>query len=416
MNIQPTTNKNFTGYGARQLKGFFVVDKNMPACKELIKLTPQTGLDIFTPQIASKSVRKDYVSASATKQLMWGQDYITFLRSKVTMFEGNRDFLKRIMNAAANGTKTLGFTPFKPKDHLRGGNFFITDKNELLLHEARANYSLDELKTVFGVSAVHIIPKLDYHLDLYIRPLKDNIILVADEKSTEKMLKEGLSKLQTYMANNTLTEEDIKILKKAEESFQYIIAAIEVTQQYSPYNPLEKTEEVIKTLENSGYKAIRVPSNYYLLESHQNKDILKEQLCGFKKHIEDLHRMKETLPTDRQHLFQGFIDMTIHDANKKIDKVGNEFVHKYLNNFTNAIVTEKNGELVYITNESLLDDELELTNDIIDKIGFSTKQYFIDSIKDFVQPENIHFISKETTKELFKYLGGIHCTGAEIPV
>ena len=93
-----------------------------------------------------------------------------------------------------------------------------------------------------------------------------------------------------------------------------------------------------------------------------------------------------------------------------------QFVHKYLNNFSNAIVTEKNNELVYITHEALLDDEIGLTDDIIKKIGFSTKQYFIDSIKDFVKPENIHFISKASTKELFKYLGGVHCIGAEIPV
>lgn len=416
MKTQNINNINFTGYSARHLKGFFIVDKNMPACKELIKLTPQTGLDIFTPQIASKSVRKDYASASATKQLMWGQDYITFLQSKITMFEGERDFLKRIMNATANGAKTLGYTPFKPKDHLRGGNFFITEKNELLLHEARSNYSEEELKKVFGVSAIHIIPKLDYHLDLYIRPLKDNIILVADEKSTEKMLQEGLNKLVEYKTNNTLSEEELKTFTNAEEAFKKIIDAMEVTQQYSPYDPIKKTEEVIQTLENAGYKAIRVPSNYYLLEQHQNKDVLKSQIKKFNKHIDNLNNLKELLPEDRQHLFQGFIDLTIRDANKKVDKVSCEFVHQYLNNFTNAIVTEKNGELVYITNASLLDDELGLTNDIINKINFSTQQYFIDSIKNFVKPENVHFISKDTTKELFKYLGGIHCTGAEIPV
>ena len=43
---------------------------------------------------------------------------------------------------------------------------------------------------VYGVSTVHIIPQLDYHLDLYLRPLKDNVVLVADEKSTEKMLQD----------------------------------------------------------------------------------------------------------------------------------------------------------------------------------------------------------------------------------
>ena len=416
MKTQNINNTNFTGYSARQLKGFFVVDKNMPACKELMKLTPQTGLEIFTPQIASKSVRKDYASASATKQLMWGQDYITFLCSKVSMFEGNRDFLKRIMNATANGTKTLGYTPFKPTDHLRGGNFFVTNNNELLLHEARANYSQDELKKVFGVTAVHIIPKLDYHLDLFIRPLRDDIVLVADENSTEEMLKFGLNKLVEYKANHSLSDEELKQYAKAEKSFKNIIDAMKVTQEYSPYKPIEKTEEVIKTLENAGYKAIRVPSNYYLLENHQNKEVLKEQIKKFNNHLDFLNTLKRNLDEEKQHLFQGFIDLTIENANKKKDFIGNEFVNQYLNNFTNAIVTEKNGELVYITNASLLDDELELTKKMINQIGFSTQQYFIDSIKEFVKPENIHFISKETTKELFKYLGGIHCTGSEIPV
>jgi hypothetical protein len=153
-----------------------------------------------------------------------------------------------------------------------------------------------------------------------------------------------------------------------------------------------------------------------LLEDFQDKNKLKEQIQDFNKHINHLNKLKEVLPEEKQMYWQGFIDLTIQDANKKKDRACCEFVHKYKNNFSNAIVTEKDGELVYITNEALLDDEIGLTEDIINKIGFSTKQYFMDSIKEFVKPENIHFISKDTTKELFKYLGGIHCTGAEIPV
>lgn len=91
-----------------------------------------------------------------------------------------------------------------------------------------------------------------------------------------------------------------------------------------------------------------------------------------------------------------------------------EPVNFYENNFINAIVTKKDGKLVYITNASLLDKKLGITPEIEAKTGFSTRSVFIESVAPYIDKENIHFIDEKTTEKLFKYTGGIHCTAAEI--
>ena len=93
---------------------------------------------------------------------------------------------------------------------------------------------------------------------------------------------------------------------------------------------------------------------------------------------------------------------------------GIEAVNDYFNNFTNAIVHKKDGELHYITNAPLLDTHLGITPEIEELTGFSTKNLFIESIEPFVKRENVHFIDEKTTNKLFDLCGGIHCSVAEV--
>jgi hypothetical protein len=44
-----------------------------------------------------------------------------------------------------------------------------------------------------------ILPQMDYHLDLFIRPLDKKRILVADDRKTLNVLKEGVQKLHNYI-------------------------------------------------------------------------------------------------------------------------------------------------------------------------------------------------------------------------
>jgi hypothetical protein len=97
------------------------------------------------------------------------------------------------------------------------------------------------------------------------------------------------------------------------------------------------------------------------------------------------------------------------------ENIGVELENIYENNFINAIVTKnKNGELIYLTNASIFDKKLGITPAIEALTGFSTRKMFIDSVSPYIKPENIHFIDERLTEQLFKFMGGIHCTAAEI--
>ena len=52
--------------------------------------------------------------------------------------------------------------------------------------------------------------------------------------------------------------------------------------------------------------------------------------------------------------------------------------------------------------------------EIAEETGFSTQKEFEKSIAKFVKPQNIHYLDKETTKQLFDLTGGAHCIAAEV--
>ena len=97
--------------------------------------------------------------------------------------------------------------------------------------------------------------------------------------------------------------------------------------------------------------------------------------------------------------------------------LGVEMESFYENNFINAIAYKKNdGKIGYITNASLLDKTLDITPEIEQKTGFSTKNMFIESVAPYIDKENIYFVDEKLTQKLFKNMGGIHCAASEIPV
>ena len=92
MEIKYTT-QNFTGYDARHLKGLFVSDKR---CADALKrLAKSMEVDIYTPSIASKSIRKEQNELASQNKLIWAQDYITVMDTRAILFDNTRDFLKR---------------------------------------------------------------------------------------------------------------------------------------------------------------------------------------------------------------------------------------------------------------------------------------------------------------------------------
>ena len=82
MKISCDNRLNFKGYDATiPLKGLFVTDN---ACaRQLGNIIKRAGVDVYTPEIASKSIRKEYFQLINTDRLLWSQDYFTFSGCKV---------------------------------------------------------------------------------------------------------------------------------------------------------------------------------------------------------------------------------------------------------------------------------------------------------------------------------------------
>ena len=128
----------------------------------------------------------------------------------------------------------------------------------------------------------------------------------------------------------------------------------------------------------------------------------------------DLRELAKGHTSDIQDKVEQYIKLkTLEVAHNK--DIGVQLENRYENNFINAIVTRnKDGELVYVTNASIFDKKLGITPEIEEITGFSTRKMFIDSISPYIKPENIHFIDEKLTEQLFKFMGGIHCTATEI--
>lgn len=420
LGINKGSSVSFKGYEAAKLRGLFVTDKN---CAETLKhISKETGLDIFQPNIASKSIRKELLQLEQANKLLWAQDYITFLNHtvKAVLFDNSRDFLKRVLRSCSDGLqKELKYTPVKSEPHLRGGNFFLCTNNgqkELLISENRKLYPDEILKTVFDVKKIITIPKMDYHLDLFIRPLDNGNILVSDINLTKKGLQNGIEKINKYIEKNNPAPQEKEKLENIIDELDAAIEKLNITLKFDKYKPQETVNQVTDTLKNAGYNPIRVPGSYHYLGGLKTKEREQELLNNFKNNSEALIEWSQNQSEKTQQKVNQFI--FLESLKSKYDKYfGTELESFYENNFINAIVNKKpNGEYVYITNAPLLDTKLGITPEIEAKTGFSTKQMFIENVEPYIPKENIYFINEKLTNKLFKYMGGIHCTAAEIPV
>lgn len=408
---------SFKGYDARDLKGLMFTDKS--SADAVKKAAKDTGLDVYTPNIASKSIRKEQYEMAQKNQLLWAQDYFTFLnhKAKGVLFDGTRDILRRVLKASSDGVKKdMGFEPIKSQPHIRGGNFFVCNKkgkNELLISENRLIYDPELCKKIFNVEKINIIPKLDYHLDLFIRPLDDGNVLVADYEMTKSGMQEGIEKIKTYMSSNEITEQEKQELEDVIAAIKNQLDKFEITLGFAPYKPLENTSKVVDVLKNAGYNPIRVPGAYYYLDGMKSKEKEKQLLSNFDNNMKTLEELSKNESCEIQQRVKNLIELETFKT-KNNPNLGVEFVNMYENNFVNAIVAKKDGKLVYITNDSLLDKKMGITPEIEAKTGFSTKGMFIESVAPYIDKENIRFIDEKTTEKLFKLMGGVHCTAAEI--
>ncbi len=359
---------NFKGYDARPLQALMITDTGVGCgiVRELSEIGNKSDFDVFvlSPEKVTKvSPQEKYDAVKASPP--WAQDHFLFTPDGKILLDASKiKFHKPIFDFFGEYILPLC-------NYLKGGNlFFVKSGNntEMLVGNDEKKYfaqaesrgiNYDYMKEMFGVNKVIFVPQMDFHLDLFIRPLDKKRVLVADDKLMLKVLDKGIEKFKT--AQEKETDETLKRiytayaerLKEQKDNFEKNMI----------FNSGKYTDTIEKVLKSNGYEAIRVPGRMYY----------------------------------------------------KTDEGIN-----YSANFMNGIVCiNKKGELVYITNKSSADNfYLGISDKIAEKVGFSIEKEFKESLKPYIKPDNIYFVKGlcgEIATGLELSHGGIHCLVTEIP-
>ena len=420
VNLFNSTN-SFKGCDARDLKGLICTDKN--AIGNLPEIVQPLGIDIYYPNPTKLSQRRNYETLLKKNQVMWAQDYLTVLRGKhhILFYDRTRNFLSNFLNPFAKELEEKqGFMPIKLRSHLRGGNFFVClkdGKRILLINEGKNIYSEEDFKTFYGVAEVISLPSIDYHLDLFLRPLDNGNILVSDINKTREGLLYGQKYLKEFLSSHNLKEEQKSAIENIIKNISNELVFLEATQEYDDHkrNP-QNLEKAINILKGKGFNPIRVPAAYYRLKMLKSEEKIKEREKELDEEIQHTLSIAKSNPCFTPDSIERIKKRLYEDKMEKMNDpmLGVEAVNDYFNNFANAIVHKKDGELHYITNAPLLDKHLGITPETEKLTGFSTKNLFLESISPYIKKENVHFIDDKTTHKLFDLCGGIHCAVAEV--
>ena len=364
MNIQNSPNINFKGYDARRLKGFFMGTNSGGIIDNMQQIGRKEGFKIYSKLGSGNNITCGESIAEALPigdREMWAQDVWTFSKDKLLSSQ-NPIRVKPIC-------EHFNISNGENKKHIPGGNIFITDNNgvdELFIGEdSLRGITTTELKNKYGVDKIHILPQMDYHIDLFIRPLDNKRILVADDELTLQVLEKGRNKFEEFCNSE---KGQNPIAKTIKFRFNHLINSF---KKDIKKNDLPQTEDIAKIISQAGYEPIRVPGRLY-------------QTCTFNK--------PEPLT---------FLS---HDCN-----------------FMNAnVLKNKNDEIIYITNKSSIDRQLLLESSYTKDLDFSFEKEFAKSLEPYVKPNKIYFVDGEhnyISNIMLKGMqGGIHCTCSEIPL
>ncbi len=355
-----TTNKySFKGYDARRLRGFLMTTDEGQIAKKMQSIGDQEGFKIFLFKNKDKN---------ANKWTIWAQDIVTIYKNKLFFHYNDKleyciNLFKHISGILPNCTinKSNEKAP-----NIEGGNMYIVkngDRNELIIGEDELQeHTLEEIKCAYNVDRVITIPQMDFHIDLFIRPLDNKRVLLADDNMSLSMLKQILANVENYSGNMTNQQlsysESVQIkntiigLKKLIRDFKQAINS----------NDKHYDKKVEEKLTANGYEVIRVPGRIY-------------------------------------------------NYNKRL---------KHSCNFINAnVLKNKNNELVYITNGTLTERMYNISQEILKKAGGNIEDYYKQIISPYIKPNHIYFVDGDNNylseEMLYKLGGGIHCLSSEIP-
>ena len=363
---------SFKGYDARPLSAVVMTINDEPDSINIIKQMSDIGAKEGFRVYFTNQTNKLYANLDTIKKFFkictsgfskWAQDNAVLTPDNRVLHSWRNTeagFDKRI----ASLTKAK-FTDCD--DFIEGGNLFFVkndDKNELFVGAKELkNTTPQYLEKLYGVSKVIPVPQADFHLDLFIRPLDNKRVLVADDRLTIKAIKKAIENIAKYQISKTCTKAEIKELDDVKKGLKTMLKDFERDVKHTK-NP--KADEIAGVLKDNGYTPIMVPGRFYYAIPDKNKDDLVHSL-----------------------------------------------------NYMNAVVHKKNdGSLVFVTNKSNLNKDYGLTPEISEKIDFDFEKMFIKSVQPYIKKENIYFV-EGTNNKIARLLetegGGIHCLCNEIP-
>lgn len=347
-------NINFKGHEARKLDALVVQNRKHNA-------------NIIFEQLNNIAMQHKLRVIQAPKDApTWIQDYIVITPEKKALgyLAHSDELTKQCGFEKIDSNNPLNFK----SDTSEGGNIFYVknkdNQNILIYSKDEKTDCLLGLEKEYNVAKIIELPKADYHTDLFITPIGDNKILVANDNLMLEEITKMSQKISDFITANP-TDKDIDRLKQIQEKI--INLGIEFSSSKEVFKNKNADEQVCEILEKEGFEIIKVPSRLY--ECNKDTPIL-------------LSRRKL--------------------------------------NYSNAITFKNDkNEVVYITGKSHIDDEIGITKEISKKVGIGFENAFKDSISEHIKLENIYFINGSDdiplSDVLYKFGGGLHCMCFEVP-
>ncbi len=413
------SNISFKGYDARKLRGFLMATSYGNVANEMSKIGKKEGFDVFMTDGKNPVFQVDNIKRAEVFTGEWMQDFITILKDnkflssdidamqqivsffnlKLNAFQKSiyekldlnkyRNTLQKLKKATPINENEFKISTTDGKEmilsmdelikecdktiakmnvmvsetHIQGGNVFVAKNKEgkeliLVGHNEFVKFYTDDIAQMFSNRNVEFIPQADFHLDLFMRPLNDGKILLADDNLTLKFLEDFTIRLNEclnspeYIKHEKEIKNIIKEMKSLKNEFENELSK----------NMYEKTATVEEKLKKLGFDVIKVPGRCYY--------------------------------TENEHL-------------------------NHLMNFMNAnVLVNKDNELVYITNSPFLEIMANSKSDINEKLKILLQDEFYKYIAPYVKKEHTYFIKDENNtlaNLLLDLRGGIHCLCAEVP-
>ena len=214
INNYPSSKTSFKGYDARQLKGFLVHENFRGIGRDMLEIGKKEGFKVYSffSKNGSQFCREGVPNIN-WMGLEWIQDIFTF-RNKSLLTNATIREAKAIkeffgLESINNGK---GMTYDMGRKYIAGGNFYIVKNGEqeeaLVGANDINNYlegsngpTIDEIKQMLNVEKVISVPQIDYHIDLFIRPLDKKRVLLADDEMGLNVLREIKEKIIEKIAN-----------------------------------------------------------------------------------------------------------------------------------------------------------------------------------------------------------------------